>query len=482
MLQRKLKIITVNAQAADSTEPPNIQALLEENLKQEYAFAEKRFKTALRYSALATIGVIIALLVFSGLSIFNVRQIPAQFRLYMPFYEWRTDGIEPSEICLWTCELVKQGTRLLTNASDIGASMFMVDDQGTINGNIAGITRLCTLIAVFFSVWFSYRKLLLERYELHGHAAQYDDFRTMPRWQFWLTRTLYTLASLFGTYVVISLLWLGISEMFKFLILDWFNAAIIIVLFTGLTTLLATYIAVAVTTREVLMLALSIFVIGFGASFALSTPIGEAHREWWQFAVSSAGQDNPSAPVFTGTLLSGPLALLALWFDLDSILQKMIADGPIRYLSVQGWMWAARILYAMMVVGLILVGLIRVDPTLFRVNMIFHAGGASLAVLSAIFSGLLIRKQRFHPWYKFFAVYVLLGATIVLTLLGVIRVNPFGFGAVGDGLVSLTVIELVLFFLIGVWIYLTVDNLLGQADIKAFEGPVLMMARKEPQS
>ncbi|MEO8608515.1 MAG: hypothetical protein ABI690_11560 [Chloroflexota bacterium] len=477
MAQQNLKLITVSSQAAESTGTQDIKQLLEENLKQQYDFATKRFQTALLYSILATVGVVIALIVFTGLNAFNVRHLPDQYRLYISFYEWRTEGVAQTPICIWSCEILTQSTRLLTDASDIGASMFATDDQGSVIGNIAGIARLCTLIAVFFAVWFSYRKQVLTRYDLNGQTAQRQDFETMPRWQFWLTRGLYTLASLFGTYVVVSVVWLGVGAMFKNMNLDWFNAALLIVLFTGATTLIATYGALAVTTREILLLGLLIFVTGFSASFALSPLVRK--QEWWQLAVSSAGEFNPSAPLFTGTLLSGSLALVVMWFDIDSILQKMIADGGIRYLSAAQWMWVARILYIMPVVGLIFVGFVRVDPDQYRINMVFHAGGATLAILGAIVSALLIRKRRFHPWYKIFSVYLLFGTTIVMGLLGSLQLNPIAFGPVGDGLVSLTVIELTLFLLIGVWMYVTVDNLLGQANINAFDGPLLVMARKD---
>lgn len=466
----------MSSQEAESAAIPDVKQLLEDNLKQQYEFAARRFQTALLYSTLATIGVVIALIVFTGLNAFNVRQLPDQFKLFIEFNEWAKDDTDQS-VCDWTCEIGKQSTRLLANASKIGLSMFTTDDQGNVIGNIAGIARLCTLIAVFFAVWFAYRKQLLTRYDLNGQVAQRADFETMPRWQFWLTRTLYTLASLFGTYVVVSVVWLGVGAMFKNMALDWFNAIIIIVLFTGVTTLIAAYGALAVTTREVLLLALLIFATGFSASFALSPLV--RNQEWWQLAVSSAGEFNPSAPLFTGTLVSGSLALVVMWFDIDSILQKMIADGGVRYLNAMQWMWVARILYVMPVVGLILVGFVRVDPNLFRFNMVFHAGGATLAVLGAIFSAILIRKRRFHPWYKIFSVYILLGATVVMALLGSLQLNPFSFGGVGDGLVSLTVIELTLFLLIGVWMYVTVDNLLGQANINAFDGPLLVMARKD---
>jgi hypothetical protein len=43
------------------------------------------------------------------------------------------------------------------------------------------------------------------------------------------------------------------------------------------------------------------------------------------------------------------------------------------------------------------------------------------------------------------------------------------------------VIELTLLILIGLWAYITVDNLLGQANIKAFEGEVIMVRQDQPR-
>lgn len=471
--QTNMRVIAVVSQDEATTTPPDIEQVLTQHLRKKYDFQRERFQTALLYSTLATVGVIIALIVSSAFNLFNISPLPETYRLFAPFVEWGNVGTE-YDICRWDCEIVTQSTRLIHAASDIGASIVSTEDG---QGNVAGIARLCTLVSVSFAVWFAYRKKLVKYYTIHAQQAQLEDFKATPRWQFWLSRICYTLASVFGTYVVVSILWLGLSVMFRNMTLRWFEAAIIIVVFTGAITFAGAFGALAASTRDVLLLGLFTFVFGFSASFALAPRFQEL--EWWQGAVSNVGQLNPSAALFTGTLLSGSLALVVMWFDINSIIQKMINDGTIRFLSARAWMGVAGTLYAILVVGLLGVGFVRVDRVNFPENMLFHAGGAVFAIASVVVSGLLIRKHRFHPWYQIFSVHILLGVTLGMAFLGSFRIDPPSFVFPGTGIISLTVIELSLLMLIGLWAYVTVDNLLGQANIKAFDGQVLVMERRD---
>ena len=76
MTQQNLKLITVSSQAAESIGTQDVKLLLEENLKQQYEFATKRFQTALLYAVLATAGVIIALIVFTGFAMVFFKEMP----------------------------------------------------------------------------------------------------------------------------------------------------------------------------------------------------------------------------------------------------------------------------------------------------------------------------------------------------------------------------------------------------------------------
>ena len=476
MTDQNVQVIAVVSQDEATTTPPDIEKLLTQHLRKKYDFQRERFQTALLYSTLATMGVIIALIVSSAFNLFNINPLPETYRLFAPFVEWGIVGAE-YDICRWDCEIGVQSTRLVKAVQYIGASIVSAEDW---QWNVAGIARLCTLVSVSFAVWFAYRKKLEQYYMINAHQAQLEDFKTTPRWQFWLSRVCYMLATLFGTYVVVSILWLGVSVMFRNMTLRWFEAAIIIVAFTGTITFAGAWGALAASTRDVLLLGLFTFVFGFSASFALApaTQVDGIGFEWWQGAVSNVGQFNPSAALFTGTLLSGSLALVVMWFDLNSIIQKMINDGAIRFLSARAWMGVAGLLYALLVIGLLGVGFIRVDRENFPENTLFHAGGAVLSIASVVVSGLLIRKHRFHPWYQIFSVHILLGVTLIMAFLGSFRIDPPSFVFPGTGIISLTVIELSLLLLIGLWTYVTVDNLLGQADVHAFEGEVIVVRQR----
>ena len=468
-----LKLIALVSQDVESAGAPNVQQLLEEQLAQKYDYLRQRFQTAFLITTMATVGVIVALVIVSIFNISGISQLPDDYLLYETFYEWRSEGATQYPVCSWNCEIAVQSTRLVTAASEIALSVITVDGRG----NIAGMARLCTLVTVLFSVGFAYRRQLLAHYTINAQPAQHDDFATMPNWQRWLNRTLYILATAFGTYVLTSVLWLGLAMVFRELSLNWFRSGIVIVLFTGTITFIATYVALAASTRTVLSLGLFTLAAGFALSFAL-VPQSLGHQ-WWEVAVSNAGQFNPSASLFTGTLLSGSLALVIIWFDMDSIIHKMIDDGDIQILSPDTWRWIARLLYFALILGLLLIAFIRVDQDNFPLNMVFHAGGSLAAIASTVIAGLLIRKKRFHPWYHIFTVYILLGLTLGMSILGSLKFDPFSLVFPGTGIISLVVIELVLFVLMGLWLYLTADNLLGQANIHAFDGQVLVMMQQD---
>jgi len=164
---------------------------------------------------------------------------------------------------------------------------------------------------------------------------------------------------------------------------------------------------------------------------------------------------------------------------MNSIIEKMISDGNIRLFNARAWMWVARVLYAFLILGLVFVGFIRVDKDNYPFNMVFHAGGAISAIASVVIAGLLIRKSRFHPWYKIFSVHILLGLTIGMAVFGSLKLESPYWVYPGTGMISLTVIELSLMILIGLWVYFTVDGLLINANINAFDGQVLVMASKD---
>ena len=448
---------------------------LHDNLKKQYEQKLRRIQTAAGYSAAATIGVVIALIVVSALHLVSVGPLTERNQLYAQFLEWDTTGPQ-IQVCNWDCEIGIQVRRLFSNDVLVLASVIANDHEG----NIAGIARLCTLVAVTITAAFAYRRQVAEYYSLNGQQAELNDFQATPPWEQWVSRVFYTLATLFGTYVVVSLLWLGISLAFKELSLNWFDSSIVIIGFTAVTTFVATYGALAVTTRGVLLLTLMTYGFGLSASFALSQLIDG--QQWWERAVSAAGQLNPSASVFTGTFLSGSFAMVVLWFDINSMIHSIVNDGKPWLLKPAQWMIVVRVLYIIFVLGLLFVGFIRVDQKNFPQNMLFHAGGAIASISSVVMSGLLIRKRRFPPWYTAFSVYILFGVTVVIAILSSLTLNPLTVVFPGTGIISLTVMELILLMLLGVWMYITVDNLVAIENIRALAGYTDLRAMKADYS
>ena len=472
MSEQKIQMVAMVAEGSATAEAIDPQQLLQAHLMRRYALQGQRIETAFMVALMATLGVVIALVIFS---LINAGRLPEDYVLFAQFQEWRSDETTQYPVCEWRCEIVTQAKRILAAASQTGESIIAEDGRG----NVAGFARLCTLIAVSISVAFVYRRQLAARYEINAQLAQLEDFEEMPGWQRWLNRILYTFSALFGVYVVVSIIWLGLSLIFKNMVLDWPSTVLVVALFTSTMTFVAAFGALAVTTRDILALGLFVFLAGFSVSFALAPILGDG-SQWWQSAVSNAGQLNPSAPLFTATLASASLALIVMWFDIDSLIGQMIDDGDVRLLSSEQWLWVARLLYAMLIVGLLFVGFIRVDDINHPFNKVFHAGGSVFAIASIVIAGLLIRKRNFYPWYRLFSVHGLVGLTLGMAILGSLKLDPLSVVFVGTGLISLTVIELALFILIGLWVFVTVDNLLSQANIQALKGQVFVaMASSE---
>src|SRR5215207_7577971 len=132
--------------------PPDISpTVLKNYLQEKYQFQQERFQLAFTYSAVVTVGVFIALIVAFGLNFFGffgLSQLPQEYRLYTTFIDWSSTAQYP--VCSWECEIVRQGTRLVNAAADIGASILSDErtPEGTPYGNVAGIARLCTLITL----------------------------------------------------------------------------------------------------------------------------------------------------------------------------------------------------------------------------------------------------------------------------------------------------------------------------------------------
>ncbi|MBA3872635.1 MAG: hypothetical protein H0X30_26155 [Anaerolineae bacterium] len=436
------------------------QQITQELLPSEYDYLERRFYIALGYSIAAVVSVLVALFL---LSLVRHDTLPQIYKLYLPFVGWNGDShaLRQFPIVNWDQEIIQQLYRLFYAAVDVENSVGA--DHGHV-GSIAGIARLCTLVTVISSVFILYRRDIRTHYKIYDQPTQLENFNKMSPVKQGLARFLYVGATTFGTYVIVSIMWLGLSQVFKNLSFnDGLSPAIAILLFTGLITFITTFGALAVTTHEVLLLGLGTLGIGFMVSFALAQPNCRQSgfsvpllcllpvRQWWEIAVSNAGQSNPSASLFTGSLLSGAITFIVVWFDIDNTVIDLANKLTLRWFKPIVWISIARFLFTVFILGLLFVGFIRVAPE-FPMNRAFHTGGAVSAIISALALACIMPKQSFRPWYKLLSIG--LGAvTAIMIVLGALN------------LVSLTVIELTVFVMIGLWIYATVDSLLAQANI-----------------
>src|SRR5262245_32898049 len=104
MVEPHVQLVAVVSQEEEKTDISDVRQLLEDSLKQRFAYQRKRFQTALLYSTLTTTGVIIAFIVVSVLNFFNLQRLPETYKLYETFYEWRTEGVRQPPVCNWLCE------------------------------------------------------------------------------------------------------------------------------------------------------------------------------------------------------------------------------------------------------------------------------------------------------------------------------------------------------------------------------------------
>lgn len=238
------------------------------------------------------------------------------------------------------------------------------------------------------------------------------------------------------------------------------------------------------------MMGLVTFALGLGLSFSVAPQVctigDEVNMQWWECAVSTAGAQWPSAPLFTAALVGASCGLWALWFDIDGMIKATIENNPERlaggglltrwFRRMLSWLenregvWEMRVaggLYFVIVLGFILVGLIRVsdDPALWM-NTVLHTGGAAASAISVVLLSRLIHSTSFPGWYRVFSSKYVILITIAIIAASFISLVPLGLVPLRKGLLNLTAVELSLFVLMGTWLYLTVDILVGQAHVQ----------------
>jgi hypothetical protein len=456
-------------------------------------FEGERLINALYYGATTAIITIIFLFIFNSVDgdVFNFT-LPDDYQLFSIFEEWITEddlqkvGSPGEEIITSIKRLVKMSAVAHTSTIESG------DHQG--DGNTAAIARLLAVYMISGSVFCSYRKMTPRRYKVYGQKAQLKDFiqlikkyegtilghKIRPR--FFLTRLSITLASAFGSHVIMSATWPIISLMFPALELNINEVGFVAALFTGVTVFVATYWALAATTHDILGLGLAIFVVGLSVSFAIAeptltnSPLCEyifcydacLYEYWYDVNISTLGIKGASAPLFTATLASTAVILLVLWLDIDSHVRKMIEHK--NKISEKRTMLFIDILYILIVVGLLAVGVVRTEGDLWK-NEAVHKLGAVGAVFATFGLSWILPMEKYRKVYKWIST-GFLGFCFFVILLSSFRFNHFKFVGPGNGdVINMAALEIILFIAIWMWMYVAVNGLISYANQTAKTEP-----------
>lgn len=435
------------------------------------------------------ISLITTVLVVSIGFVFYVSSLPPNFAINGTFLEWTLQENEAecpnhdNPACVGDVlrEFEISISRLGNNLFGLFQST-RIDDETSYLG---GVARLLSVISISIAVFYAYRRHLEERYIVENKRSQLEDFRDLKEHKltFFFTRILYTAATFFGSYIVISLAWVVLSQIFRGLSLTTIWAWMVIGGFVFASTFASTYWAIAVSTRELVLIGVGTFVLGFAVSFAVAPLMINPETmektdtvRWWTMAISSAGKLQPAASLFTSALASLAVVFWIVWFDIDSIIEMGIAKSgeasvPIVDIDNVKWVHVNRkyliiVCYTFVIVGLLSIGLVRVDRPAsdFALNIFFHsilgAGGAILGLFFVCWHVKLItRRTIFTLPYR---VYFIIGAIISAVALGL-------YTFLG---VNLTAVELVIFTISGSLMVITIEILLLQADIIERENAV----------
>lgn len=165
------------------------------------------------------------------------------YDLYHEFTEWgRGDHISVKPVVQ---EFILSIEQVGDAAQGVGDSVGGLPD-------VAGIARLSAIFSVMIAVFITYRSQLEDYYRKHDQQAQLSDFDDQNYAQRCITRLCYMVATIFGCYVIFSLMWVVLSLMFTDAQLSYAGMGAVVILFTSATTFGATYWAITLTTRALL--------------------------------------------------------------------------------------------------------------------------------------------------------------------------------------------------------------------------------------
>jgi hypothetical protein len=398
------------------------------------------------------LGALVATFVLSLLLFRGSDPIP----LFTGFPEWGTVGGLSAQTIT-----AQFGLSLQRLANAFGAFL-----QSGSSGQIAATSRLLTCLIICVAIVFTYRNLLLEHYQAYEQHLQYEDFKRHAQtpWRH-LLRVMVALAALVSSYVLLSIVWMLLSMMFKQFAAQYWAAAVFSGLFAGAVTVFFVYWSLTVTTRDLMALGLLTFIAGLSGSFAMA---GQQNgEEWWQAAVSRAGADPNADWLFTATFGAVFLIFIVIWFDVKNFLRLIVlqtraihgiapppAGGSIgarlgQWLRKHAYSIIS-ILYFTAILGLLGVGFVQFDIRDIG-TVIAHTGGAIGAILIFNLGGLAYANWFPDPIlgkpFKSLSVFCVLVTLVTIILWRV-------------GTLNLAGLELVCLVVVGVWFFFALDNLL----------------------
>ncbi|MCC6612540.1 MAG: hypothetical protein IT320_03620 [Anaerolineae bacterium] len=438
-----LAVLSVNAQDAQQAVEP---------LRRRQALEMKRMQIAAAWSLIAfAFAFIVSLIFFRG---------EANIPMFVSFPEWEPLTTETSALAVGVPTQVGISLERLRDA-------FTAFLRSGSSYQIAAAARLLSCFVIFAIIVITYRKLLLEHYEVHERYAQYDEFKRASQTMFHrFSRFFVALASMITNYVLFSVMWIILSVIFKEFTALYFAAAAFSALAVAVSTFVFVYWSLVVTTRHLVALGVFTLIIGLAATFALANP--ENGQQWWQAAISRAGADPRVSWLFTATLGSVFVIFVLLWVDVDNFVRLITAQAEAYHAEAlaadsRTGLWARiqrwakghtyhifRALYFIALFGLLGTGFVRTDPRNID-TIIAHTGGATSAIIIFNVVGLF-----FASWYPD----PILGQpfkriSLILVGTGIISVVLFAIGVL-----NLTGIELICLLIIGFWLYLALENLL----------------------
>jgi hypothetical protein len=414
---------------------------------------ELQFKK-LRYAAYVGLIALAATSVWSFYLFINQPTVPIFSDVGFP--EWR---MEPE---LEALAVVDELTATIKQVVRATREFFLSVDSG----QIAGTARVISSICIFLGITFSFRKFLAEHFLVYGQQLQYEDQQRMDHpasRHKWLRSVVVALSCMVSVYIITSLVWIALGEIFREFAAAPLPAAIFAASFAAVATFIAVFMSLTMTRLQLAAMAMFTFVLGLGATFAMAD--AENGQQWWQAAVSRAGAHPDSNWLFIITILSVVLAFTVLWYDIDQFMQRIVrrADciSPLDKVKNPLKLWfrknaynLIRVLYALAVVGLCGVAAVRVVQGDFLTTVI-HTGGAVLSILIFAIGGL-----GFALWFPD----EIVGKPFRRFTWACVIVYVCTLFLYCQQILNLTGAELVLLMLIGIWFYFALDTVLTYID------------------